>query len=101
MTVLVTISEFHKLSKWRIAITSPSLNLCGVELVIIVTRGGLDGEMLGIERLDNDIASFSTTTSTTSYLCQEWKGAFGGRIVGEVQGNIGRDGAYQGDSWQI
>src|SRR2546429_2080569 len=96
MTVIVTIGEFHKAPEWRIAVTLPSLDFCGVEFVIIVTRGSLDGEMLRIERLDDDAARFSTTASTSGYLCQECKSAFGGRIVGKVQCNIGSDDAHEG-----
>src|SRR5579872_400778 len=101
MTVLVTVREFHKAPEWGIAVASSGLNLCGVELVIIVAGGRLDGEMLWIERLDDNAASFRSTTSTSGYLCQECKGAFGGGIVGKVQGDIGGDNAYQGYPWQI
>src|SRR5437660_7575154 len=66
--VLMAVGELDELAKWGIAITTPRLDLCSIEFVIAVARGGIDTKMLRIEGLDEEASRFQPTPGPARHL---------------------------------
>jgi hypothetical protein len=88
LAIFVAIGAFDELVKGRVAVAAARLDLGGVKFVVAVARGGVDTEVLWIKGLDDDLTDLGSTTSSPSHLGQQREGAFGGRKVGQHQGNI-------------
>lgn len=76
--VLVAVGELDELAERRVAIAAARLDLGGVEFVVVVARGGVDAEVLRIERLDNHLARLGATPSPARHLGQQGESALGG-----------------------
>src|SRR5579859_1596373 len=99
--VLVAVGELDELAKRGIAIAAARLDLGGVKFGVIVTRGGVDAEMLRVEGLDDNLPGLFAAPGAPRYLCQQGEGAFRGGKIGQHQRNIGGDDAYQRHAGQV
>ena len=55
----------------------------------------------GFKRLDEDATSLLAAAGSAGYLGDEVEGSFGGAEVGEMEGRVGVDDAYEGDVGEV
>ena len=71
------------------------------EGLVVVSNGRLDGGVVGVKRLDEDATSLLAAAGSAGYLGDEVEGSFGGAEVGEMEGRVGVDDAYEGDVGEV
>src|SRR5579883_1996664 len=73
MAILVAIGELDEATKRWISIPTAHFDLGGIELMVIMTRRGLDTKMLRVEGLNDDASGLFAASGTARHLRQQLK----------------------------
>ncbi len=88
-------------SEGGIAVGFAVHEFAGREAEVIVTTGELDGEIVGVGGLYDDLASFGGASGASGHLCEELEGALAGTEVGDDERGVGPDDTDEGDFGEI
>ena len=85
----------HHFVERRIAQLSPGLYLVFVQGPVVLRRRGLDGVVLGVVGLDDDLPGGLTPARAAGYLAKQAKSPLSGPEIGQIKTDVSQHHSHQ------